>query len=237
MSETVLITGTNRGIGLELVREFLKHDYHVMATCRHPGTARELTTIADTSPDALTVIQMELTDPDSVEAALYEISTRVKHLDILINNAGVFPEEGNESFLDLNLDWFDDAFRTNVTGTARVIRAALPLLRKAGNPRIANISSGAGSISDKNDSLRYCYGTSKAALNMFTRTLAAELKLEGIPVVAISPGWVQTDMGGPQAQITPGESAATLFETTTGLHLNQTGTFMGRDGNSTGYDW
>jgi NAD(P)-dependent dehydrogenase (short-subunit alcohol dehydrogenase family) len=237
MPETVVITGSNRGIGLALVKAFLKQDHPVMATCRQPHQATELKELAEADPDHLKIFQMDLEDPAGIESTFYEISTLTDHIDVLVNNAAVFPEEGDEPFEELNLDWFTDAVRVNVTGTARVTRAALPLLRKSARARIVNISSGAGSISDKQDALHYCYGTSKAALNMFTRTLASELKAKGMTVTAISPGWVKTDMGGPNAELTTDQSAAELYQTITSLTLEHSGCFLGRDGSTGGYHW
>ena len=118
-----------------------------------------------------------------------------------------------------------------------MVRAFLPLLRKGRNPRIVNISSGAGSISGKDDSAYYDYSTSKAALNMVTRAMAAEFKPEKITVAAVSPGWVKTEMGGPNAQITPEESAASLAKTIEGLTLRQTSLFLDRDGRESEYGW
>lgn len=235
--EKVVITGSNRGIGLALVKAFLKSNHLVLAGCRNPEKAGELKELAAAAPDHLKIFRIDLEDAPGIESAFYEISTTTGRIDILINNAAVFPEEGNESFEELNLDWFTEAVRVNVTGTARVIRAALPLLKKSSRPRIVNISSGAGSISDKHDHLHYCYGTSKAALNMFTRTLAAEMTPQGITVSAISPGWVKTDMGGPHAIITPDESAADLSRTIASLTIDQSGCFLGRDGSTTDYHW
>ncbi len=237
MKEKVIITGSNRGIGLALVTAFLKNGHQVMAACRNPEKATELKQLAEASPDHLHIFRIDLEDPTGIASAFYEMSTITDQIDILINNAAIFPEEGDESFEELNLDWFTDAVRVNVTGTARVTRAALPLLQKSPRPRVVNISSGAGSISDKRDHLHYCYGTSKAALNMFTRTLAAEMKPKGITIAAVSPGWVKTDMGGPSAELTTDESAADLYQTATTLTLEQSGCFLGRDGSSTNYHW
>ncbi len=111
-------------------------------------------------------------------------------LDVLINNAAIFPGNGHETLESLDLEWFDDAFATNVTGVAAVTRAFLPLLRRSKHPRIVNLSSGAGSISEKTDALYYPYSASKAALNMLTRTMANEFREAGITVTAISPGCV-----------------------------------------------
>ncbi|HEY5742501.1 MAG TPA: SDR family NAD(P)-dependent oxidoreductase, partial [Terrimicrobiaceae bacterium] len=120
-------------------------------------------------------------------------------------------------------------------GVVRVVQAFLPQLKKSGHAQVANISSGAGSISEKEDFDYYPYSVSKAALNMLTRALAAELRSHGIGVTAISPGWVRTRMGGENAPLTPEESAKSLFQTITSLTIAQSGKFLGRDGES--YAW
>ncbi|MEO0452570.1 MAG: SDR family oxidoreductase [Verrucomicrobiota bacterium] len=237
MSQTICITGANRGIGLDLVKAFLKHGHRVIAGARDLENAAGLHTLRDEFSDFLIPCRMNLNDHDSVQTTFSELAEAVSGIDLLINNAAILPEEGNESFMDLDLKWFGQAFDTNVMGTAAVTRSALPLLKKANHPCIVNISSEAGLITPKSGYSYYCYGPSKAALNMLTRTLAEELRPEGISVVAISPGWVQTEMGGPHAQITTEESAQALYETTIGLSLEESGKFMRRDGSSIGIEW
>ena len=158
-----------------------------------------------------------------------------KSLDVLVNNAAIFPGEGDEPFERVDPEWFNEAFDCNVTGVARMTRAFLPHLKNSANARVANISSGAGSISEKEDFAYYPYSVSKAALNMLTRALSAEFRSKGIVMAAISPGWVKTEMGGPNAPLTPHESARTLFQTITGLTMEQTGKFLGRNGEP--YAW
>lgn len=236
--ETVLVTGANRGIGLALVREFLARHYSVIATARKPGGAEELHALAHGfGAGELTILKLDITNADSVGTVFEGISKSARCLDALINNAGIFPEEGDERFEQLDIEHFAAAFETNVVGTARVCKACLPLLRNSGRPRIVNISSGAGSISRKEDGKYYCYSTSKAALNMFTRALANELKASGIVVVALSPGWVKTEMGGPNAEISPEESARRIVRTVGELTIADAGQFLGRDGNRSEYAW
>ena len=238
--ETVMITGANRGIGLALAHEFLERNCRVIATAREPGCASDLEGLArdgDNRDGELIVVGLDITDTASIVNACKQVSELCSCLDVLINNAGVFPEEGDELFDELDLAHFSAAFETNVVGTARACRAFLPLLRKALHPRIVNVSSGAGSISSKMDHKYYCYSTSKAALNMFTRALANEVKQSGVIVVALSPGWVKTEMGGPNAQLSPGESARSIAETVGKLTNEDAGHFLGRDSDHTSYKW
>lgn len=234
---TVLITGSNRGIGLALVREFLQQGDQVLATARHPDKSRELRDLGEEFADALLVEAMDVGEPSSVHRVRDRAEQEWGALDILINNAGIFPERGDERFEDLDLKHFDTAFGINVVGTARVTQVFLPLLRKGSDARIVNISSGAGSITDKSDSRYYCYSVSKAALNQFSRALAAELKPEGIAVAPITPGWVKTDMGGDNAELTPEESAGSLVKTIKKLTTRQAGLFLDRHGRSGVYNW
>lgn len=235
---TVLITGSNRGIGLALVREFLRQGDQVFATARRPDSAAELQEILK-GPEAskLHLQALDVTDPASVDQAARQVEKEVRRLHILINNAAVFPETGDERLEELDLACFEGAFATNVVGVARVTRAFLPLLRKSGEGRIANISSGAGSITDKTDSRYYCYSVSKAALNQLSRAIAAELRPEGIVVAPITPGWVKTAMGGENAELTAEESAASMARTIKKLTLKQSGLFLDRHGRSGVYNW
>lgn len=234
----VLITGANRGIGLALVSEFLKRGDNVIATSRQLEKADELKALSQTIKEpVLTLLPLEITDEESVNHAYDNIPQSFSSLDILINNAGVNPDSKDEKFEEMDLNNFQDAFEVNLVGTARVTRVFLPLIRKSDQPRIINVSSGAGSISAKSNFKIYSYSTSKAALNMFTRALAAELKPEGITVIALSPGWVRTDMGGADAEISTEESALCIANTAHRLTIDNTSQFMGRDGNTDNYQW
>jgi len=235
---SVLITGANRGIGLALVKEFLKHGDRVIATARQPDKADELNALRKTYHDPdFTAIPMDVINADSVNQAYEKIAQSFSSLDILINNAGINPDAKDERLEDMDIAHFEMAFDVNVIGVARVSRILLPLLRKSNEPRIINISSGAGSIAIKTNFKLYSYSTSKAALNMFTRALAAELKPEEIIVVALSPGWVRTDMGGDDAEISPEESANCIFNTAHRLTMDHSSQFFGRDGNQDDYNW
>lgn len=235
---TILITGSNRGIGLALTAAFLRQGDRVIATARDPDKALELRALADEfPPSGLVIEQMDVADPASVEKVARSVEEKIGVVDVLINNAGVFPEHGDERLEDLSLEQFETAFAVNVVGAARVSQKFLPLLRKSDRGRIVNISSGAGSVSDKTDSGYYCYAVSKAALNQLSRALAAELKPEKIVVTPITPGWVKTEMGGDRAELTPEASAASLVKTISKLTLKQTGQFLDRHGRSGVYNW
>jgi len=233
MKTRVLITGCSRGIGHALSEEFAKNGWLVCATARRPQSPL-LTGLTRHFPD-VSVKKLDVLDETSIAIAAAEIEQEWGGVDILINNAALFPGDGNESIETLDPEWFNQAFDSNVSGVVRTVKAFLPLLRKGDGAKIINISSGAGSISTKDDFAYYPYSTSKAALNMLTRALAAELKPQGITVAALSPGWVKTEMGGENAPLSPQQSAESLFRTITSLSLEKTGSFLGRDGEK--YEW
>lgn len=230
MSDTVLITGANRGIGFALTRVFLSKGYVVLAGVRNPGSAKALSGLQTANPKSLHLLPLEVTSEASVKAAAEVAARIVDHLDILANNAGVSPPPHDAKLENLDLTTCEEAFRVNCMGPLRVSRAFLPLLRKSRNPRVSNTSSGAGSISGKDNGLFYAYGPSKAALNMISRTMAFEFKGEGITVVALDPGWVRTDLGGPNAWLAPEESAEAIAGTLESLTLERTGKFLYNDG-------
>jgi len=233
MGQTILITGANRGIGLALTAELLKAGHRVLATARNPAKASGLEELRKEHGKSLDVLELDVNSGESVKAA----AARTGALDVLVNNAAVFPEEGTESIFEMNLDHFREAFETNVIGVVRVTRAFVPLLEKSANPRIVNISSGAASVAAKDNYGYYAYSASKAALNMVTRALAAEFRPRGICVVAMTPGWVKTEMGGPNAPLSPEESARAIAKTITTLTIAKTSLFIERTGGAVPYGW
>jgi NAD(P)-dependent dehydrogenase (short-subunit alcohol dehydrogenase family) len=235
MPGTILITGASRGIGLALCIAFARGGWTVFGGARHPRTPL-LWNAAQEFPN-LHPIALDVLDEISVIEAAAAVAKQATDLDVLVNNAAIFPGEGDERLEELDLAWFAEAVETNVAGVARVTRTFLPLLRKSQAARVVNISSGAGSISTKEDYDYYPYSVSKAGLNMLTRAMAAEFRPENIVVSAISPGWVRTEMGGPNAPLTPEDSARSLCATISRLTPEDSGKFLGRDGPSADYAW
>jgi NAD(P)-dependent dehydrogenase (short-subunit alcohol dehydrogenase family) len=182
-----LVTGANRGIGLEVCRQLAERDYAVLLGARDlakgESAARELR-------GDVRAIQLDVADPESVRAA----ASGLDRLDALVNNAAILYDTWQRG-IDADLDEVRDAFETNVIGAWRVTQAVLPLLRRSPSARIVNVSSGAGALTDMGGGTP-AYRNSKVALNALTRILAAELRGERILVNAICPGWVATDMGG-----------------------------------------
>jgi NAD(P)-dependent dehydrogenase (short-subunit alcohol dehydrogenase family) len=235
--EVILVTGANRGIGLALTRVLLASGNVVIAGCRKPDQSAELQQLALLHPETIDLLKCDLDREIELAEAAKASRQRRQKLDVIVNNAGVMPEAGDESILKIDLNLFCQAFDTNVLGAARVIRAFYAMLAQSERPRIVNVSSGLGSISTRESYDYYPYSTSKAALNMLTRAIANEFASSGVTTVAISPGWVRTDMGGEDATLSPEESAQSLAQTIKGIGPELNGHFLDRDGRIGKYPW
>lgn len=224
----VLITGANRGLGLAFTKESLARGYRVFATCRRPDAADDLQALAADNPEQLTVLRLDVADEETIDAAATAVKAQEGALDLLINNAGVNP--GGERPRNLGAETMLHTFRVNAVGPMLVAQRHLDLLRAGDDPKILNISSTAGSLSRKSSGGGYSYSSSKAALNMLTRALAFDLDSDGIIVVAIHPGWVRTDMGGPTAPLGPAESVRGVLDVADDLSQADTGSFYTHEG-------
>jgi NAD(P)-dependent dehydrogenase (short-subunit alcohol dehydrogenase family) len=231
----ILITGTSRGIGAALVDTCVAQEWQVIA-CQRAFTPDPNCTDQLNQGSSCHRVELDVTNQSSVQKAFKKIAQQFSDIDILVNNAGVFPEPTDTPFESLKPAWFQEAMSVNLIGTVRVTQACLPLLKKGQNPRIVNISSGAASITGR-EGRRYCYGASKAALNHMTRGLASELSGQKITVVAMSPGWVRTDMGGDQADLEAKEVAHQMEQTIRQLTIQQSGQFLDRFGAVGTYAW
>ncbi|HCJ19314.1 MAG TPA: short-chain dehydrogenase [Hyphomonas sp.] len=197
---TTLITGANRGIGLELVRKFLAQGHDVIATARDPETSNEL------NATGAKVYPLEVTDAASV-AALKE-AVGDQPIDYLINNAGI---GSFAAFKDLDYDAFANMLAVNTIAPIRMIDTFLDNIAASDVKMAASLSSMMGSIENTHASFGLIYRTSKAGLNMALRAAAPELAEKGVTLLALHPGWVNTDMGGKQAPVNPAQSAAGLY--------------------------
>jgi len=226
--ESVLITGANRGIGLELTRCFAGAGWRVHACCRDPREARDLGKLAEGSKGAVSLHALEVTD----EAAIGKLasSLRGEPLDILINNAGIAGRKA-ATFGATDSKAWAETFAVNSIAPMHMAEAFLPNLLKGQRKTIATISSRMGSIAE-NGGGSYAYRASKAAVNMVMKGLSVELKSKGFIAVSLHPGWVRTDMGGAGAPIAPADSAAKLFEVITGLKAADSGKFLNYDGSA-----
>ena len=220
-SKTVLITGANRGLGLEFARQYADAGWRVIGTARKPEKAKEL--------DDLGVRLMQLDVADAASVAKLAADLDDQPIDLLINNAGMANRDGM-SFETLSFEGIERVLQVNTIGPMRVTRALLPHLRIGKGKQIVHITSGLGSIEENTEGGFYGYRESKAALNMLNRSLAVNLKEEGFTCVVMSPGWVRTDMGGPQAKLSPEESITGMKKVIDGLSAEDTGTFQSWDG-------
>lgn len=206
--KTVLITGTGRGIGLALTKEFTAHGYQVLGTYRDEKSAKDFLDFAKQNKTVHSAT-LDVTD-EKTFGSLKEQLKKLGSIDILINNSGVIGEKAN-SLTELDINGVEEVLRVNTLGPMRITKLALPFLNKGGV--IAHISSLMGSIKDNESGGYYDYRMSKTALNMFNMSLAKELK--NITCLTLHPGWVQTDMGGAGATVTPTDSARGLFKVIT----------------------
>ena len=219
-ARTVLVTGANRGLGPEFARQYKEAGWQVIGTARNPDAAEELRALG------VRIVQLDVASQDSVDGLAAALEG--EPIDLLINNAGIFPRVSKIDEID-----FGDYERTlavNTIGPVRVTRALLPNLRQGELKMIAGLSSNLGSIAENTRGTFYGYRESKAALNMFTKTLAAEFGPEGFTCVVLTPGWVQTDMGGPDAPLQPSESVSGMRAALAKLTPEDNGTFWSYDG-------
>jgi NAD(P)-dependent dehydrogenase (short-subunit alcohol dehydrogenase family) len=228
MSANILITGANRGLGLAIAQQFLARRDQVFALVRHHGGA--LNELQQRYPDRLHAFPADVTDETSVSEAVASISERVDHLDIIVNNAAVHLEQSAPLIEQVDFSGYLYTFQVNAIGPLKVVKHALPLLRRGERNLIANISSEAGSISASQRRSEYSYCMSKAALNMASKLLQNSLKDEGIKVLAIHPGWFSSDMGGPAAPITPADAAEVLVNTLLQPHELSGPVYVASDG-------
>lgn len=223
---TVLVTGANRGIGLALVTAYADRGDDVIATVRDPNRLHDLAAVIEGRPDRIEVHRLEVTDPASLAALAERLAGRP--VDVLINNAGTIGPV-RQSTADMDFEGWMTTFRINTMAPLAVSRALLPNLRLADHAKILTISSGMGSMSTTNSD-HVAYRASKAAVNKVMQCLATDLSAEGIAVAVCHPGWVKTEMGGGDADITTEMSAAGIQRVVDRLTLTRTPVFHVWDG-------
>jgi len=223
--ERVLVTGANRGLGLEFVRQYAERGARVFAGCRNADGAGFLSGLVDRYPENVMVVPLDVTQRDSIDAAVHQVALDGDgSLDILINNAGTSPR--GEEFQNLDAASMTAVMQVNAIAPLIVAQRCHRLLVQSKHPRIVNIGSSMGSLTCKESGRHYSYAASKAALNMLTRTAAHDLAPKGMIVVALHPGWVQTDLGGPHAELTPAESVTGMLSVIDGLSASDSSRFL-----------
>jgi len=228
MGRIAVVTGAGRGIGLELTGQLLEGGATVFAGTRGaPST--ELSSLAAKHGDRLQPLVMDVADDEAVAEGARTVAGRVDHVDLLINNAGVYPEDSG-GLERLDLDAMRQGFEVNTLGPLRVTRAFLPLMRLGSERKIFHITSLMGSIGDNSSGGSYAYRVSKTGLNMVSLNLSHELRAEGFVVLTIHPGWVQTRMGSDAAPLTVGASAAGILQVIDRSTTEDSGSFRSWDG-------
>jgi NAD(P)-dependent dehydrogenase (short-subunit alcohol dehydrogenase family) len=203
-----IVTGANRGLGFEIARQLMSHNVFVVAGCRDPRKCEEAAERLRQEGDNVAAHLLDVNDTHSVRAFVEGVVKNVGAPSILVNNAGVFPEDRGAKLTDLSTAYWRMTFETNLFGAMRMCREVVPHMLKLRHGRIVNVSSGLGQMS-KMAAGTPAYRVSKAALNALTLTLADEVRGTGILVNSMSPGWVRTDMGGEEAPRSAEEGADT----------------------------
>jgi NAD(P)-dependent dehydrogenase (short-subunit alcohol dehydrogenase family) len=229
----VLITGANRGIGLALVRNFVNRGDQVFPGYRAIENSPDLEGVAAQRPGQVYLIQLDVSDLASIKNSVQLVAEQVGGLDILVNNAAI--HLGDENLLEVEGEKLIQLHRVNSVGPILVAQQFIHLLKLGEDPCIINVSSEAGSISRMDHFRGYGYYGSKAAENMYTRSLAFDPETEGITVIAIHPGWVRTDMGGREAPLPPADSAAGIVNVIDALTPQDNGKFFTWEGKP--YPW
>jgi NAD(P)-dependent dehydrogenase (short-subunit alcohol dehydrogenase family) len=229
---SVLITGANRGLGLEFARQYLTDGWRVYGACRDPASASELCRLAEHGPDKLRVLAMDVTNPASVRAAATELKD--EPIDLLLNNAGIIGPRG-QTIGNIDYEDWAEVLAVNTMGPMRVSEAFVEHVASSDRKLIVTLTSGMGSIADNTSGGSIVYRSSKAAVNMVMRSLATDLAPRSITCVVVNPGWVRTDMGGPNANLTPAESVTSMRRFIEHLGPTQSGKFFNHDGRE--YPW
>ena len=229
---SVLITSANRGIGLEFAAQYLSAGWRVHAACRHPQAATELVDLAKRRADLITVFAMDVTRPESVTSAAAGL--RGQAIDLLINSAGVLGASDQRTG-HIDYESWAQVLDVNTLGPMRVTEAFTEHLARSDRKLVVTITSGMGSIADNTSGGSIAYRSSKAAVNMAMRSAAIDLRDRRIVCVVVNPGWVRTDMGGPNATLSVEASVSAMRRLIDTLGLPQSGKFFNYDGRE--YPW
>jgi len=224
----ILVTGANKGIGLEICRQLAQLHYRVILSARSPERGRAA--VAELAREGLDVefLHLDVADESSIHTAVRELTGRHSALHALINNAAIAPAKGG-TILDASAAEIRDTFLINTLGPILLTQALLPLLEAGAPSRVVNVSSQLGSVANMTDGWA-AYGISKAALNAATRKLAPALSPRGISINAASPGWVRTEMGGQSASLSVQQGAHNIVRLITEVSDDVTNRFLADKG-------
>ncbi len=224
---SILITGANRGLGLEFARQYARAHWRVYACCRRPDAAAELTTLAGASEGRVMIHTLDLADHEQIASLATEL--RDVPIDLLLNNAGIY-EPHKTALGKIDFAAWTNVLAINVLAPTRVVECFVDNVARSGKKQIACMSSQMGSIAGNLSGAHYLYRSSKAALNIVVKSLSIDLRDRGVTVVALDPGWVRTDMGGPDAELAPADSIRGMVRVRGGLTLNDSGKYFSYNG-------
>lgn len=226
--KTILITGANRGIGLEFVKQYAADGWKVIACCRQPDKADALQQLMAKSSNHIHLLPLDVCCEDSISKLAGALER--EPIDILLNNAGIAGPRGLTFGTISQAPWLE-VMSTNLIGPFLISHALIENIRKSHKKLIVNMSSQMGSIGEnKLHYGHYLYRSSKAALNSVMKCLSIELREMGITILLLHPGWVKTEMGGPNAVLTPSESVFQLREQIERAKIENSGKFLSYDG-------
>jgi NAD(P)-dependent dehydrogenase (short-subunit alcohol dehydrogenase family) len=226
MTQTILITGANRGIGLELTRQYAADGWRVIACCRQPESADDLHGLG-ADFEQISIHALDVSDRHQIETLARELSGQ--SIDILFNNAGIYgPYDAVFGNTD-EAQWLE-CFRVNTIAPMKMMEAFVDHLAGSQRKLIATMSSKMGSMEDNGSGGSYIYRSSKAAVNAVMKSAAIDLLPMGIKVAILHPGWVLTDMGGPNAEISVTQSVSNLRQILDGVNAKNSGSFFDIDG-------
>lgn len=224
---TVLITGANRGLGLEFCRQYAQIGWTVIACCRHPEDAFELNNLASHHRH-VQVETLDVSDLEQIEVLSHKLTDLP--IDVLINNAGIYADDREHAFGQLDYQAWTRSLLVNTQAPVKMAEAFLPQIKRSEKKLIVSISSLMGSIAENTSGGSLLYRSSKAALNAAMKCLALELKEQSVGVLIFHPGWVKTDMGGANALIEADESVSGMRSVIDDFTLSQSGNFVKYDG-------
>ncbi|HET6631449.1 MAG TPA: SDR family oxidoreductase [Rhodanobacteraceae bacterium] len=228
MWRNALVTGANRGLGLEFARHLVAAGTRVTACCRQPSAAAELQALASGNQGRLRIEALDLAEPDAIDALAARLAAERSSLDLLVNNAGVLVS--GERFGKVRAAPLAESFAVNASAPLLLTQALAPLLERGHQPHVLCVSTQIASIAQTSSFRTVSYAMSKVALNMAVRRLAAALGPRGVCVIAVHPGWLRTRMGGDTASVEPGTAARLLLELTARLGVDDGGGFYASDG-------
>lgn len=220
---TVLVTGANRGLGLEFCRQYAEAGWRVLAACRDPENAKALLGLARRYT-GVEIFSLDVASHASIDNLAAELNSR--SIDVLLNNAGIYDDNESNDFGDIDYPLWERSFRVNTLAPVKMAEAFFPQVLRSERKLIVAVTSLMGSMADNGSGHSIMYRSSKAALNAAVRSLALDLRPRGVGLLLIHPGWVKTDMGGMQAPLSAEESVRGMRQVVDAFQLNYSGDFV-----------